>query len=306
MPTIFGHARTLGVPAGSEGRASGVRGGGVSEFCRGMCNFSGAGFDRGIRRSAKGVHGAAGRVLALAGLVVTMAGCSSDTTRRSDTYDPKWGVSSSPRIIDNGPVPKGGGSYKVGNPYQVGGRWYYPRHEPAYNQVGVASWYGPGFHGRKTSNGEIFDQHALTAAHKTLPMPSYAYVTNLNNGRTILVRINDRGPYVNDRIIDLSKAAADALGYGGAGLVNVRVRYAGQAPIDGNDTREQRFLASQPWSGARYAAQQPRWTEEPAYAEPSQRARQEAYAAPPPTSQGWSPFAYRQAYPRRSGLGAGQ
>lgn len=168
---------------------------------------------------------------------------------RPDTYDRRWGVSSSARVVQAGPVPKGGGVYKLGRPYQIGGRWYVPRHEPAYDSTGVGSWYGHEFHGRKTANGELYDMSALTAAHPTLPMPSYAYVTNLRNGRTILVRINDRGPYVADRVIDLSRAAATALGYSQSGLGQVRVRWAGHAPLDGDDRREQEFLRSQPWNG---------------------------------------------------------
>ena len=100
----------------------------------------------------------------------------------------------------------------VEQPYKVAGRWYVPREEPGYDATGTASWYGGDFHGRKTANGEIFDMNALTAAHPTLPLPSYAYVTHLGNGRTVLVRINDRGPYAHDRIIDLSRGVARALG----------------------------------------------------------------------------------------------
>ncbi|MGQ0672821.1 MAG: septal ring lytic transglycosylase RlpA family protein [Hyphomicrobium sp.] len=209
-------------------------------------------------------------------------------------------MNTSPRVVDSGRVPKGGGVYKVGNPYQVAGRWYTPRAEPTYNQTGVASWYGPGFHGRKTSNGEVFDMHALTAAHKTLPMPSYAYVTNLENGRTILVRINDRGPYVDDRIIDLSKASAEALGYFGAGLSRVRVRYAGDAPLDGDDERERQYLASQSHGGF---GRNVVWTPAPS--------RSVAFReADPPPSNGsaWSPFTHRYGLRSsqangRSGLG---
>lgn len=241
--------------------------------------------------------------VAVALIALVGAGCSS--SEAPDRYDAKLGVRSSPRVAAaSGPVPKGGGVYKVGNPYQIGGRWYYPRHDQSYSKEGVASWYGPGFHGRKTSNGEIFDQHALTAAHQTLPIPSYAYVTNLENGRTVLVRINDRGPYVNDRIIDLSKASADALGYQGAGLSRVRVRYAGQAPLDGSDTREQQFLASQPWRAQPYMA-----AARPAYND-STRPREPLYAPPPlPRTVGdqtWSPFSHRAGYGARSGLGASQ
>ncbi len=163
----------------------------------------------------------------------------------------KWGVSASRRVAGhNERIEKGGGVYKVGAPYQVGGRWYNPREQPDYDRIGVASWYGSDFHGRHTANGEIFDMHALTAAHPTLPMPSYAYVTNLSNDRTILVRINDRGPYVGERMIDLSKASANALGLMSGGTGRVRVRYAGPAPLDGNDGRERQFLASRSSNGA--------------------------------------------------------
>jgi rare lipoprotein A len=144
-------------------------------------------------------------------------------------------------------VPKGGGIYKVGAPYQVAGRWYVPRAVDTYEESGVASWYGPAFHGRRTANGETYDMHALTAGHPTLPLPSYAYVTNLDNGRTILVRINDRGPYVKDRMIDLSLRSARELGFDGHGTARVRVKYAGPAPLDGNDLAERQHLAAQSW-----------------------------------------------------------
>lgn len=188
--------------------------------------------------------------LLLAGAIVS--GCSSQTRTASEA---SLGVRSSPRTYSEGQsIPKGGGVYKVGSPYQVSGRWYEPRHEPGYDRVGVASWYGSDFHGRRTANGEVFDMNALTAAHPTLPLPSYAYVTNLNNGRTILVRINDRGPYVDNRLIDLSRASATALGYAHGGLGRVRVRYAGAAPLDGNDIRERQYIASQPWANDRQLA----------------------------------------------------
>ncbi len=170
--------------------------------------------------------------------------------------DPKWGVSSSPRVYGRTDrIPKGGGTYKVGRPYVVGGRWYTPREQPGYDVAGIASWYGDDFHGRKTANGEIYDMNRLSAAHPTLPLPTYVYVTNLDNGRTVLVRVNDRGPYVGNRVIDLSRAAADALGTRGKGLGRVRVRYAGHAPLNGDDSRERRFLAGQAWAaGPRMAA----------------------------------------------------
>ncbi|MAK64487.1 MAG: hypothetical protein CMF75_07075 [Maricaulis sp.] len=122
---------------------------------------------------------------------------------------------------------------KVGNPYSVSGRTYYPARDDNYDEVGIASWYGPNFHGRSTANGENFDQNLMTAAHTTLPIPSIAEVTNLENGRSIIVRINDRGPFVDDRIIDLSRAAATELDYIGSGLARVRVRYLGPAQAHG-------------------------------------------------------------------------
>ena len=133
----------------------------------------------------------------------------------------------------------------LGKPYQVGGMWYTPREEPGYNRVGRASWYGELFHGRRTANGEIYDMDRLSAASPTLPLPVYAQVTNLANGRTIVVRVNDRGPYANDRIMDLSRRSAEVLGFRGNGTALVRVKYLGRAPLNGDDHYEQRFLASQ-------------------------------------------------------------
>jgi len=165
----------------------------------------------------------------------------------SPAPDTNLGVAASPRVAAGRAIPKGGGIYKVGTPYRVGGSWYVPREDTSYDRSGIASWYGNAFHGRRTANGEIYDMHALTAGHPTLPMPSYAYVTNLDNGRTILVRINDRGPYVNDRLIDLSWRSATELGFSRHGLARVRVRYAGRAPLDGSDMAERRHLAAQSW-----------------------------------------------------------
>ncbi|MGF1630874.1 MAG: septal ring lytic transglycosylase RlpA family protein [Kiloniellaceae bacterium] len=116
------------------------------------------------------------------------------------------------------------GTYKLGKPYQIANVWYYPQEDFGYDESGIASWYGPGFHGRQTANGEIYDQEAMTAAHRTLPMPSLVQVTNLENGRSIRVRVNDRGPYAHGRIIDLSKRAADLLGFVNQGTAKVRVQ----------------------------------------------------------------------------------
>ena len=166
-----------------------------------------------------------------------LANCaSSDQFARQ--VDPRYGVASSPRVIEEGQtVPKGGGTYRVGKPYQVAGRMYVPEHDPAYRAEGMASWYGSDFHGRLTANGEVYDKDALSAAHPTLPMPSYARVTNLANGRSIVVRINDRGPYAKDRVIDLSSKTAELLGYRGHGVARVRVEYVGPAPLEGSDDR---------------------------------------------------------------------
>lgn len=115
-------------------------------------------------------------------------------------------------------------NYKVGKPYQVAGVWYYPQEDFSYDETGIASWYGPDFHAKLTANGEVFDQNAVTAAHKTLQMPSVARVTNLENGRSIIVRVNDRGPFVNGRILDLSRRSAQLLGMEAKGTAKVRVQ----------------------------------------------------------------------------------
>jgi rare lipoprotein A len=142
----------------------------------------------------------------------------------------------SPRVVEEGePVPKGGGAYKLGKPYAINGRTYVPEDNPHYRAEGVASWYGRDFHGRLTANGEVYDMHSISAAHTTLPMPCYVRVTNLNNGRSIIVRVNDRGPYHRDRVIDLSIGTAKALDFYHRGIARVRVEYVGRAPIEGSD-----------------------------------------------------------------------
>ncbi|VAV88477.1 Septum-associated rare lipoprotein A [hydrothermal vent metagenome] len=124
-----------------------------------------------------------------------------------------------------------GGHQKIGRPYTVRGKTYIPARDDNYNRVGTASWYGPNFHGKKTANGETFNQNAMTAAHPTLPLPSVVKVTNLSTGKQILVRVNDRGPFVDNRMIDLSKRAATELGYKSKGTTKVRVEYVGPAPL---------------------------------------------------------------------------
>ena len=148
-------------------------------------------------------------------------------------------------------APKGGGVYRVGKPYQLNGAWHYPREDPSYDRVGTASWYGELFHGRRTANGEIYDMERLSAASPTLPMPVYARVTNLANGRSIVVRVNDRGPYRGNRLIDLSRRSAEVLSFRNQGTARVRVQYLRRAPLNGDDSYERRHLASQPW--AQYA-----------------------------------------------------
>lgn len=171
-----------------------------------------------------------GYYLAAAGVLLTvavgLAGCSG-----SGKKDPFAGVGSPVWDDAKGPMPKGGGRRHVGKPYQVADIWFYPKHEPNYDKTGVASWYGPRFNKRMTSNGEWFDMEQMTAAHTTMELPSYAKVTNLENGREVIVRVNDRGPFVNDRIIDMSRRSADLLGFRRKGRAKTRVQYIGPAPI---------------------------------------------------------------------------
>ena len=134
---------------------------------------------------------------------------------------------------------------RVGPPYEANGRWYVPTPEPGYAETGVASWYGPTFHGQATASGEVFDQEALTAAHPTLPIPSLVQVTNLENGREIIVRVNDRGPFVGERLIDLSRRSAEVLGFEQQGQARVHVRYLGPAPRRVSADAAQAIPASQ-------------------------------------------------------------
>jgi peptidoglycan lytic transglycosylase len=164
-----------------------------------------------------------------------LANCAGNVAGR---VDPRYGVASSARVVQLGqPVPKGGGVYRVGKPYAVAGRIYTPQEDNHYSAVGLASWYGEDFHGRYTANGEIFDMNAISAASPTLPLPSYARVTNLANHRSIVVRVNDRGPYVGNRLIDVSVKTAKLLGFYGEGVTKVKVEYVGRAPLKGSDDR---------------------------------------------------------------------
>lgn len=164
---------------------------------------------------------------------------------RSKEYfaESEYGVKASPRVISqNGRIQRGGGRDQLGKPYQVRGKWYYPKEDKRYAKVGLASWYGDAFHGRLTANGEVYDMTHLTAAHPTMPLPSYARVTNLKTGSSVIVRINDRGPYHEGRIIDVSERAAQMLDYANTGTAQVKVEYVGRAPLDGND--DQYLMAS--------------------------------------------------------------
>jgi rare lipoprotein A len=190
----------------------------------------------GIRRSDP-VFRAARSAAAVAACLV-LANCASSGNFAS-RVDPRYGVSTSPRVVAFGePVPKGGGTYRVGKPYVVAGRVYVPEEDVNYREEGLASWYGDDFHGRLTANGEVFDMASLTAAHPTLPMPCYARVTNLGNGKSLIVRVNDRGPYHGNRLIDVSNKAAELLEFKGYGVARVRVEYVGPAPLEGSDDRQ--------------------------------------------------------------------
>ena len=146
--------------------------------------------------------------------VFAVAACSSAPTRTVS------------RMPKNNELPTGdqGVKRKVGNPYKVAGVWYYPKEDPTYDATGYASWYGKDFHGKTTANGEIYNMNALTAAHKTLPMPSYVKVTNLQNNRSIVLRVNDRGPFVAGRLIDVSRRGAQLLGFQKQGVTRVRIQ----------------------------------------------------------------------------------
>lgn len=147
-------------------------------------------------------------------LITVLAACSSTGTPELS------GLSPQAQAIT---IKQYGGVYKVGNPYKIMGKWYYPAEDYNYSEVGMASWYGEDFHAKKTANGERYDMNTLTAAHRTLPLPSIVKVTNLENGRSLVLRVNDRGPYAKERIIDISKRGAQLLGYQTKGITKVRV-----------------------------------------------------------------------------------
>jgi rare lipoprotein A len=174
--------------------------------------------------------------LVLSGLAaLTLAGCAASPQRYASNIDPRYGVAPSPRVVAEGEVvPRGGGSYLVGRPYVIAGKTYYPS-ERTYAAVGLASYYGRAFHGRRTANGEVFDRESISAAHPTMPLPSYARVTNLRNRSSIIVRVNDRGPYHPGRIMDVSQRVAEALDFKQSGTAKVKVEYIGRAGLAGSD-----------------------------------------------------------------------
>jgi rare lipoprotein A len=181
----------------------------------------------------------AGRMAALAFVALATANCATPVPTTGGKSGNKYGVAASPKVIPDGqPIPKGGGREMVGKPYVVGERTYVPHDGKGYAREGEASWYGTAFHGRLTANGEVFDKESIAAAHPTLPLPSYVRVTNLNNRRSMIVRVNDRGPYERGRLIDLSERAADALEFRRAGTTKVRVEYVGRASVKGSDDRK--------------------------------------------------------------------
>ncbi|MBS9720397.1 septal ring lytic transglycosylase RlpA family protein [Tianweitania sp. BSSL-BM11] len=192
--------------------------------------------------SVKAVRRVTG-VVAVSMLAVLVASCasqqktSSKKTRSKEYFaESVYGVKASPRVSNlRTKLPRGGGRDQTGKPYMVKGRWYYPKEEKGYSKTGEASWYGSAFHGRLTANGEIYDMTHLTAAHPTMPLPSYARVTNMKNGNSVIVRVNDRGPYEKGRVIDLSQKAAEMLDYAHSGMASVKVDYVGRAPLDGKD-----------------------------------------------------------------------
>src|SRR6516162_9678300 len=197
-----------------------------------------------VSRPELRISAAKRRRLRAAGAIVaatsTLAGCANQTAQHySHGHEyfsqAKYGHASLKVVADGEPVPRGGGQYLIGNPYRVAGHVYYPRENASYSAVGMASWYGAAFHGRRTANGEVYDMASLTAAHPTMPLPSYARVTNLGNGYSVIVRVNDRGPFSGDRVMDVSSRTADVLGFKGVGTARIKVDYVGSAPLEGSD-----------------------------------------------------------------------
>ncbi len=185
---------------------------------------------------------------------LTLAGCATTPQRVAYHHGKEYFPSSiygaaSPRVVADGePIPRGGGQYLVGHPYSIAGRTYVPTENSNYSAVGMASWYGDAFRGRRTANGEVYDVDGLTAAHPTMPLPSYARVTNLGNGYSVIVRVNDRGPFHGGRVMDVSSRVADVLDFKNIGTARIKVDYVGRAPLAGSD--DNMLLASLRTDGA--------------------------------------------------------
>ena len=215
-------------------------------------------FDKNAARFGRGL-----RLLTIPLVCAGLAACATTghapkkKVRGKEFFsESEYGVKASPRVVEEGQaVPKGGGRYQVGKAYQVRGKWYKPKEEPGYNKTGLASWYGSAFHGRRTANGEVYDLYHLSAAHPTFPLPSYARVTNLENGTSVIVRVNDRGPFHENRLIDVSSKTADLLDMKRTGTAKVRVQYVGKAPLEGNDMPY--LMASYVTKGSRVPAVDP-------------------------------------------------
>ncbi len=180
--------------------------------------------------------------VALAGLF--LANCANDQVARRKSKEigafpsSKYGPASQRVVAEGEEVPKGGGRQLIGKTYSVAGKRYTPYDKPVgYTAVGTASWYGEAFHGRRTANGEVYDRHGISAAHPTMPLPAYARVTNTLNNRSIIVRVNDRGPYHGGRVMDVSQKTAEALAFRHLGTARIKLEYLGQASLGGSDDK---------------------------------------------------------------------
>jgi rare lipoprotein A len=168
-----------------------------------------------------------------------LAGCAQqpEKKKRSKEYFPSsvYGAASERVVGEGEPVPRGGGQYLVGRPYTIAGKTYVPTERPPQSQSGLASYYGGAFHGRRTANGEVYDMNSISSAHPTLPLPSYVRVTNTRNGRSIIVRVNDRGPFHSSRVMDVSARVAEALDFKRFGTAPIKLDYIGKAGLAGSD-----------------------------------------------------------------------
>ena len=206
-----------------------------------------------IYASHRGIHFRAITVTCALAAIATLPGCGRPSTCEQPSPRPLY--YSAPyrnpaflneRAIPPGaPVPRGGGRAVIGDPYSYDGVVFTPQADPSYDETGAAAWMADDYHGRRTANGEIHDGTALVGAHPTLPLPSFVMVTNLANGRSLVLRINDRGPFNRGRILDVSHRAAIVLGFAVMGTARVRVQYLGPAPLSGDPSYEESFLAKQ-------------------------------------------------------------